>query len=203
MRQLAFLWIGTLVIAPVMRGQRAPSSPDNGSTPEAVAKPAAIYTPPTHEERFQAYLRHTFGVGSFLEAGVRAGIDQARDRPSEWPQGATGYAERYGSAMGLIVVRGTTNYALGELFQEDLRYVHHDANCSILKAALENTFTARKGEDGHTAVSVARIVGPISGTLVASTWRPGGLGGRRESVAGVGLTYGLVFIRNLARELVK
>jgi hypothetical protein len=49
---------------------------------------------------------------------------------------------------------------------------------------------------------VARIVGPISGSAVAAnTWYPAGSGGRSETFRGAGLTYGLVFVRNFAREL--
>jgi len=189
-------------MARLLCAQQAPSSPDPGNT-AAASRPAPAYTPPTHAERFQTYLRHTYGVGSFFEAAARAGIDQALNRPSQWPQGAEGYAERFGSAMGLIAVRGTTDYALGELFKEDLRWTRRDPHCSPFKAAFEDTFTARKGVDGHRAVSVARLIGPISGTLVASTWRPGGFGGRRDTVGGIGITYGLVYIRNLFREVVR
>ena len=155
------------------------------------------YIRPTHAEKFQTYLRHTYGVDSIVEAGVRAGIDQGLDRPSQWQEGALGYAERFGSAMGEHAVRGTTAYALGELFHEDLRYVHDHSN--VFKAAFENTFTAAKGEDGHREFSFARLIGPVAGGAVASTWRPGGFS-RGEAVREIGLTYGLTFVRNLVRE---
>jgi hypothetical protein len=72
---------------------------------------------------------------------------------------------------------------------------------SKFKAAFDDTFTARKGEDGHRAFSVARIVGPISGSVVAVTaWYPSG-SGKSESVRQVGLNFGLIYTRNLIREL--
>jgi hypothetical protein len=157
--------LGAVAGATLFSAQQAPpANSDPATTPVGPSRPA--YTPPTHAEKFQTYLRHTYGIGSILEAGVRAGIDQALDRPSEWPQGAQGYGERFGSAMGAHVARGTTSYLFGELFHEDLRYVHCTPNCSAsnrIKVAFENTFTAAKGEDGHREFSVSRFIGPISG----------------------------------------
>jgi hypothetical protein len=181
-----------------------PSSPGAGGGAVAT-HPTLSYTPPTQAERFQTYLRHTYGIASILEAGVRAGIDQGLHRPSQWQEGAKGYAERFGSSMGLHAVRGTTTYAVGALLHEDLRYVRCTSGCSAggkFKAAFENTFAARKGSDGHEAFSFARLIGPVSGGLVASTWRPDGFR-RGQVVREIGFTYGLHLMRNLVWELVR
>ncbi len=106
--------------------------------------------------------------------------------------------------MAIRAVRGTTAYAFGELFKEDLRYVRC-TDCSPstqLKTAFENTFTAAKGSDGHRVFSIARFLGPISGGVAAATWRPGGFE-RRDLVRQVGLAYGLGYMRTLVRALVK
>ena|SRR5579863_2060890 len=198
MRNSLLLLLAALSAAPCICAQEAPSAK---SDPVNVAR---SYMPPTHSEAFRAYVSHTYGIGTVLEAGVRAGIDQARFRPSQWPEGAQGYGERFGSAMGEIVVRGTTEYGLGQIFHEDLRILPCASNCSgsKFKAALEDTFTARKGSDGHRAFSFARIIGPISGSLVAETWKPGD-NSRAQTIKGIGLTYGLVFTRNLVLEFVR
>jgi len=192
--------IGGIVGANLVCAQQTPpQNPD----PTAVSNPA--YEPPTHSEKFHTYLKHTFGIGSILTAGVHAGIDQAQHKPSEWPEGAEGYAQRFGSALGAHVARGTTAYAFGELFHEDLRYVHCTPNCSVsnrFRIAFENTFTAAKGDDGHREFSAARFLGPISGGFVSSTWRPNGF--KAKGVAReIGLNYSLGFARNLVRGFVK
>ena len=200
MKSSAVFLLPAVILAPLARAQEAaPAKPEGAVVPAA----HTAYTPPTQSERFYTYLHHTFSVGSILEAGAHAGIDQARSQPSQWPEGAEGYAERFGSAFGGIVARGTTEYALGAIFKEDLRRLPCGSNCttSKFKLALEDTFTARKGDDGHRAFSVARLFGPVSGGLVASTWRPGGFG-QRQAIREVGLNYGFVFVRNLVRELV-
>jgi hypothetical protein len=161
------------------------------------------YSPPTQAQRLKTYLRQTYSIGSLLEAAAHGGIEQARDHPSQWPEGAQGYADRFGSAMGEIAVRDTTEYVVADAFGEDLR-IKRCRGWSLharVKAAFEDTFTARKGADGHRALSVARLVGPFSGSIVAAnTWYPAGYG-RKESVRGAALTFGLVFTRNLIREL--
>jgi len=174
----------------------APSAPSN--TPAV-----RIYTPPTQKERFRTYLRHTYGIYSIVEAGIRGGIEQARDNPSQWPEGAEGYADRFGSTIGQIAARGTTEYVLADAFREDLRFIPCASPCSEskMRRALEDTFTARKGQDGHRAFSIARLVGPIAGGAIATnTWYPSGTGGG-ETAKQIGMSYGFGFLRNYVREL--
>jgi hypothetical protein len=204
MTQFTFCLVGAFVIAQLACAQQAPSASPGAASESPAAGTSPLYTPPTHGERFRTYLSHTYGIASVLEAGARAGVDQARDAPSQWPEGAEGYAERFGSAVGGIAVRGTTQYAFGELFREDLRHQPCGSNCSTskFKLALEDTFMARKGSDGHLAFSAARLIGPISSGLVVSTWRPGGFE-QRNVVREIGLNYSFVFVRNLVRELAR
>ena len=205
MKSCVLFAIVTIACCPFFcSGQQASSSlPDAPSITVTKNTVAAQYIPPTQRERFKAYVGHTYGITSFVEAGVRAGIEQARGNPSQWDDGGSGYAERFGSAVGERAVRGTTEYLVADIFREDLRYQRCSSPCaeSPFKSAFEDTFTARKGEDGHRAFSVARIVGPISGSVVAvNTWYPSG-SGKSESVRQIGLTYGLTYTRNLIHEL--
>lgn len=161
------------------------------------------YSPPTQKERFKTYLSHTFGIYSVVEAAARGGIDQARDAPSQWPQGGQGYADRLGSAMGQIAIRGTTEYLVSDLLREDNRRVPCGPSCpeSKFKRALEDTFTARKGDDGHRVFSVARFSGPIvAGTVSTTTWYPSGYR-KSELLRQTGANYAFSFIRNYIREL--
>ena len=201
LRILDLMLLGVICASACCAQQTPPDAP---SATTSSAKPArSSYSPPTQSARFKTYITHTYGVFSILEAGARGGIDQARDRPSQWPQGGQGYADRFGSGMGEIAVRGTTEYLLGDIFREDLRFMPCRSACSDskIKAALQDTFTARKGEDGHRAFSVARLVGPLSGAAVATnTWYPSGYGGT-EIARKAGYSYGFAFARNLIREL--
>ena len=180
--------------------QTLPDAPAPQTAKRTRALPA--YTPPTQAERFRTYVKHTFGVSSILEAGVRGGIEQATDNPDEWPQGAQGYADRFGSAMGQIAIRGTTEYLVADIFREDLRFRPCGDDCNKFSAALKDTFLARKGEDGHQTFSVARLVGPWSGSAVAvNTWYPAGDKDNSQIVRQAMFGYGFQFIRNYIREV--
>lgn len=203
MERYELILLGTLCVIPfTCHGQQ--TLPNAPSATMPVKKPTTrMYSPPTQGERFRAYLKHTYGLSAILEAGVRGGIEQKRDEPSQWPQGGQGYADRFGSSMGQIAVRGTTSYVLADIFKEDLRITPCGSPCSKskFKAALEDTFMARKGDDGHEAISVARIAAPWAGSAVAiNTWYPSGYGGS-EVARQAGFSYGFQFIRNYIREL--
>jgi hypothetical protein len=181
--------------------QETPTQVPDTPTPSATRLANRPYSPPTQGERFKSYLKQTYGIMSLFEAGMHAGIAQARDNPSQWPEGAEGYGDRFGSAYGEIVVRGTTEYALADLFREDVRRVRcsHPCGESRFKIAFDNTFLARKGDDGHEAFSVARVISPFSGSAVAvNTWYPGGSGGK-DIAKEAALQFGLRYIRNLIR----
>ena len=184
---------------PCMAQHSTSALPDAPSPAIHVAGPP-LYSPPTQSERFKNYVLSTFGPFPIVEAVIRGGIQQERDNPSEWPQGGQGYADRFGSAMGEIAVQGTTEYVLGDLLKEDLRVIPCGCSDSKFKVALADTFTARRGEDGHRSLSIARMVGPVTGTLVAyKTWYPSGTP-RNEIESEIGLSYGFVFLVNLIRE---
>jgi hypothetical protein len=210
MRRYAVFLISAVGLFPFTCGaqQAAPDLPDAPKPSHSVYKPTTpSYSPPTQAQRFKNYVRQTYGLNSLIEAGARGGISEATDSPSQWPQGGQGYADRFGSAAGEIAIRGTTEYVIADLFKEDLRIRRCGSPCddSIFKRAFEDTFTARKGEDGHHVFSVARLLGPISGSAVAiNTWYPAD-SGRSTSVREVGKetarNYGFVFSRNLIREL--
>lgn len=201
--KVALLLLSGLLASSCMCGAQQ-SSPAFPASPAASADQMrrSLYTAPTQSQRFKAYLHAAYGLGAILEAGARGGIDQARNQPSQWPQGGEGYADRFGSAMGEIAVRETTDYLIADIFKEDIRRIHCQRPCgeSRFKLAFEDSFLARKGTDGHEAFSIARILGPISGNAVAvNTWYPSGTV-RIETAKGAGLTYGLIFTRNLLRE---
>jgi hypothetical protein len=182
--------------------QNATSVPD-APAPHSNAPRSLVYTPPTQQERFRNYVKHTFSLSSLVEASIRGGISQGLDRPSEWPEGAEGYGERVGSAMGEIALRGTTEYLVSDLFHEDLRRTRCASPCSqsALARAFDDTFTARKGQDGHRAFSVARLAGPIAaGSIAKAAWYPSG--SSNGQVAGeIGLNYGATFLRSYVWEL--
>lgn len=202
MRKFAVLLFGAFSSTSFACAQQAPSPvPDAPAIP--INRPADHrYSPPSQGERFRFYVHHTYSFTSLVEASAHAGISQARGNPSEWPQGAEGYGDHFGSAFGEIVVRGTTEYALADLVREDLRRARCSQPCSesVFKLAFEDSFMARRGADGHEALSVARIVGPFGGGAVATNvWYPAG-SGHSDIPREAGLQFALIYVRNILRE---
>jgi hypothetical protein len=160
------------------------------------------YTPATPGERFSAYAKATFSFRTILEAGVRGGLQQARGVPSGWPGGAEGFGDRFGSAVGEIVVRNTTKLVVADLFREDIRFIPCNPGCSksLVVAALEDTFLARKGDDGHRSFSVAQVVGPVVGSATAVYgWYPPG-SSKSEIGVQTGVVLSVQLVKNFIRE---
>lgn len=124
MKKFATLFLGLLgLTSTACAAQQTSTQIPDAPTPSMTRPAPPDYSPPTQRERFKSYIRQTYRLKSIVEAGAHAGIAQARDNPSEWPQGAEGYGDRFGSAYGETVVRGTTEYALADLFREDVRHI--------------------------------------------------------------------------------
>lgn len=204
MSRVVIVSIGAMLLSVFpSTAQQTSSSLPSAPTPHTVAPSLGTYLPPTQRERLSTYLRHTYSLYSILEAGIRGGMDQALDRPSQWPEGGQGYADRFGSAMGEIAVRGTAEYGIADVFREDLRFIPCASPCSESAAAraLEDTFTARKGDNGRRAFSFARLLGPIAGGAVAKeTWYPAAYG-NGEILRQAGISYAFGFVRNYIREV--
>jgi hypothetical protein len=50
---------------------------------------------------------------SFVRVAASAGIDQAKDKPAEWEQGASGYGKRYLNIFAQYSIQRTVTYGLG------------------------------------------------------------------------------------------
>src|SRR5271156_2460929 len=70
----------------------------------------------------KTYLQRTFSAGAIGSAGVGAAVSQGTDTPGEWGQGAGGFAERLGSAMGKHLVKRAIQYPVSKFFHEELNY---------------------------------------------------------------------------------
>jgi hypothetical protein len=68
------------------------------------------FRPMPQAERLRYYFKSTFSVESVLSSAAGAGISQWENSPSEWGQGAEGYARRLGNSYAVHIVRGTLMY---------------------------------------------------------------------------------------------
>jgi hypothetical protein len=135
----------------------------------------ATYTRPTEKTKLRNYFFDTFGPYPIIGAAAAAGINQVTNTPPEWQQGAEGYGKRFASNFGIAAVSTTSRYALAQAFREDTLYYRCECKGIFPRAshAVISTFTARRGDDGHTVFSVPSLVAPYAGTMTAVyAWYP-------------------------------
>ena len=111
---------------------------------------------------------------SLLSAGMSAGIDQWRDYPEEWEQGASGYGKRFASSFGRISIQQTVIYGLDTAMHLDTGF-RKSSRKGFLKRmtdALAENITSRT-RTGKRVISLPRISGAYASGIIAETWYPG------------------------------
>ena len=74
----------------------------------AGAEKASEFQPLTQEQRAHIYLKTMINPLGHMKAGFSAGIDQSKDRPEEWEQGASGYGKRFANILGQYSIQRVT-----------------------------------------------------------------------------------------------
>jgi hypothetical protein len=127
------------------------------------------------------YLRRAFtSPARWATLNVTAAYNQALRNPEEWRGGAGGYARRYASAAGNRVVENTAEYAAGLALRQDTRYRASESRrfrARIWSALWQSVATPQPGGGAHLALP--RYVGLSVAPIVASTWDPRPLTGKR------------------------
>ena len=168
--RIMILLLIVAVLPPLANAQLLTDSGD--SSDAAATTPAQLdlqYIRPTTKTKLHSYLFDAFGPYPIVGAAIAAGINQADNTPPEWKQGAEGYGKRFASDFGISAVTITTRYALARAFREDTLY--YRCACTgvfpRLGHAMVSTFTARRGNDGHSVFSFSAVVAPYAGTMTA------------------------------------
>ncbi len=172
----------------------------SNQTKQTATKP---YVFPTRRERFNRYLKSTVGPFSLARSAVSAGIDQWRDNPEEWEQGAAGYGKRYVSSFGQNAIQQTVVYGLDSALGLDTGFRRSKRKGffpRMTDALVENLISRTR--TGKRVISVPRFTGAYaSGIISHEAWYPerynykdGLRSGTRSLVAG--------FALNLVREFV-
>ena len=136
--------------------------------------PIVVYTRPTEREKVRLFVFDAFGPIQIAKAALGAGVEQEGNSPPEWGKGWNGFGKRVGSGFGIQVATTTTRYGMAEIFREDTAYYRCECKGFFPRVghALISTFTARRGEDGHTAFSFSGLASPYAGTMTALAWYP-------------------------------
>lgn len=98
------------------------SSIDSGR--ETLIEQADYFVPMTNRERWVHYAYSLVQPQAILFPAFQAGLNQARNTPREWRQGAEGYGRRFGSVYGQHLVGATVGNAIAFALHEDNRVSH-------------------------------------------------------------------------------
>ena len=181
----------------------ANSSSKDASAPQQSKHQSQPYIFPTPRERLNRYVKSVVGPVSLLQTGVSAGINQWRDHPEEWEQGASGYGKRFASSFGKSAIRQTVVYGLDVAMELDTGFKRSTRKGfgPRLKDALLENITSRN-KSGKRVAAVPRFAAAYTSSVVAAeAWYPpsydykdGLRSGTRSILTGFGL--------NLVREFV-
>jgi hypothetical protein len=206
MRRSRLILFALATLPVFARAQALAGSVDASGLPAASerAQLDLTYTRPTEKVRLRSYLWDVLSPYPLLGAAAAAGVNQFDNTPPEWKQGFGGYGRRFGSDFGIAAVTTTTRYGLARAFGEDT--VYYRCECTGLfprfSHAVVSTFTARRGEYGHRAVSFPAIVSPYVGTMTAVYgWYPERYGAKDAFRMGNYSLLGYVGA-NVAREFI-
>ena len=166
----------------------------------AGAKKASEFKPLTQRERTQIYFKTMVNPLGYVKAGFSAGIDQWKDKPAEWEQGASGYGKRAANILGQYSIQRTVTFALSSAFHEDNRYFNSGKKglWPRTQYALWSGVLARK-DDGSRHVSISQLGGVAAGAFVSRSWLPPS----QQSAADGAVSFGLTMASNMGFSVVK
>jgi hypothetical protein len=107
------------------------------------------------------------------KAGFSAGIDQIKDKPSEWEQGASGYGKRFANILGQYSIQRTVTFGLDSVLHEDNRYFNSGKKGFWPRTgyAVASGLLARH-DDGTRHPSISQIGGVAAGAFLSRFWQP-------------------------------
>lgn len=142
-------------------------------SPSAPLSPLIPYAPLTLGENYKYSFDRVFSPGKLLLFGIKAAMDQERDMPGKWGQGAEAYSERYADRFGRALVRENLGFAVRALDGEDPRYeLSRDTGIwRRSKHAIARTFVTR-GHNGELMPAYSRFVADFGMPFIAAQWEP-------------------------------
>ena len=132
---------------------------------------ASDFRPLSQRERTQIYLKTMVNPLGYIKAGFSAGIDQWKDKPAEWEQGASGYGKRYGNIVGQYSIQRTVTFGLASALHEDNRYFNSGKKAiwSRTGYAMASGILARR-DDGSRHLSISQLGGVAAGAFISRSW---------------------------------
>jgi hypothetical protein len=140
----------------------------------------------------------------FVRVAEWAGVQQARDNPDEWGQGAKGYGKRLGAgfadaATGSLI----SNAILPSLLHQDPRYFYQGTGTKWSRArhAMLAPFVC-KGDNGATQPNYSEWGGSLIGYSISTAYYPSSSRTAGHVFENFGIDMGLHVAASLAQEFI-
>ena len=140
----------------------------------------------------------------FARTAAWAGVQQARDDPSEWNQGAKGYGKRLGAGFADAVTGSLiSNAILPSLLHQDPRYFYQGTGTKksrALHAMLAPVIC--KGDNGAWQPNYSQWGGSLIGYSISTAYYPGSARTAGHVFQTFGIDMGLHVVGSLAQEFI-
>ena len=140
----------------------------------------------------------------FVRVAAWAGVQQARDNPDEWRQGAKGYGKRLGAGFADATTGSLiTNAILPSLLHQDPRYFYQGTGTKWSRArhAMLAPFVC-KGDNGATQPNYSEWGGSLIGYSISTAYYPGSSRTAGHVFENFGIDMGLHVASSLAQEFI-
>ncbi len=140
----------------------------------------------------------------FVRVAAWAGVQQARDNPDEWRQGAKGYGKRLGAGFADATTGSLiSNAILPSLLHQDPRYFYQGTGTKWSRArhAMLAPFVC-KGDNGATQPNYSEWGGSLIGYSLSTAYYPSSSRTAGHVVENFGIDMGLHVASSLAQEFI-
>ena len=137
----------------------------------------------------------------YAKAGFSAGLDQWKDKPPEWEQGASGYGKRFANIVGQYSIQRTVTFGLASALHEDNRYFNSGKRGLWRRTwyAVTSGILARH-DDGSRKVSVSQLGGVATGAFLSRFWQPSSQHSAGDGAVSFGITMSTEMGFGVAKE---
>jgi Carboxypeptidase regulatory-like domain len=160
--------------------------------------------PLTRRMKFHLAYKSLTNPFFFARTAAWAGVQQARDDPSEWHQGAKGYSQRLGAGFADGVTGSLiSNAILPSLLHQDPRYFYQGSGTKKSRAlhAMWAPFVC-KGDNGTWQPNYSQLGGSLIGYSISSAYYPSSDRTAGHLFQNFGIDLGLHVVGSLAQEFI-
>lgn len=158
-------------------------------------------TPFGAKDKLEYHAKVLVAPTTFLSSVASAGIQQWRDAPTEWGQGAAGYGRRFANSYGYNVSRHLLEFALDSALREDPRYFPTGEHGTWRRASRAALHALRHRTDsGRTTWAYASVGSAYAAGGVARAWQPDRLRTPGDALVSGTITIGLDAATSVFKE---